>query len=442
MWRRLGVSIKHNLRAAVLTAVGILCLSIPAFSQFTPVELPDGDVETALTLMNQEQQPQIGRILNNYSLTLSPTVKNSLDFSAGEVLRLDSWKTTARRLNESKGFSDIALALERSIDGKTYNALIQTSKKSTSTGGILLGLAKGLPVKTSYLDIWNLAGAPVHSTSRYRWDSNRQRAESKLLVAVPVPGSLLLEIGGLWRSEQWELSDQNPYRFNSSGVRVRARRIQHHTLEIGGGIEYSNRAGASDVGSFLAGVRIRPLDGKYKSQIHVDGFVARASVLGDVDYSGATLALMNRFIVSEDTGVVVDWAVKGGTTQGRLPIEDYFILGVDGETPYLLRGHVAFDQGRYGRSPMGTDFFLINSDIERRLWKLPLVKDAEIKAELFLDGAKVFDRNRVFRQAGWFLDGGVAARIQLPGTDLVLLYGRSLNHGTGVLTGYIEHRFW
>ena len=184
------------------------------------------------------------------------------------------------------------------------------------------------------------------------------------------------------------------------------------------------------IGVALAAANLRP------------AVTSLASVLGDVNYSGATLGLVNRLAVSEAAGAFIDWAVKGGTTRGRLPVEDYFILGVDGETPYPLRGHVATENGRYGKSPMGTDFVLINSDIERRIWTLPILKDIEIKGELFFDAAKVFDRHRVFKQAGWLFDAGVAARIQLPGTDLVVLYGRSLNGGTGGITGYIEHHFW
>lgn len=443
-----GLQLSHgfnsrNLWLAFLASCSVLICATPALSQFTTLDPPGGNIEPALILLNQEDQPQIERILHNYSLTISSRiVSNSLGFHTGEPLRLTDWKTTALRLKESKAFSTIALELETSDDGKTYNAIVQTEKRSNTAGSIVLGLLKGVPIKTSYLDVWNLGGSTVHWNSSYRWDSNRQRVRGQLLVPVPLPGLLFLEIGGLWRSEEWDLSPENHYRFKSSGVSLKARRIQSHRVEIGGGVEYSNRAGTTDVGRFLASARFTPLEGKYKSQVHLDGFVARASLLGDVNYSGTTLGLFNRLTVSEDSGTFVDWAVKGGTARGGLPVEDYFILGVDGETPYLLRGHVASDEGRYGRSPMGTDFVLINSDIERRLLTLPISKDMAIKGELFVDAAKVFDRNRVFKQEGWFFDAGVAARIQLADTDLVLLYGRSLTEGTGVITGYIEHRFW
>ena len=419
-----------------------LAFTRPAECQFIPADLHGGSVESELLRLNRQAQPQITRILHNYALTVSnPFVSNSLAFGTGEFLQLNEWKTTVVRMKESKTFSTVALELETADEGKTYNANVRTSKKSNTAGGVLLGFLKGLPLKTSYLDIWNIGGSPVHFNSRYRWNSDKRRAEAQVLVPVPVPGMLFLEFGTLWRSEQWELSDQDSYRFKSSGVHVKVKRIQNHRLEIGGGLEYSNRAGAADVGSFLASTRVRLFDGRYKSHVLVDGFVARASVLGDVNYSGATLGSVNRLAVSEDSGTFIDFSVRGGTTRGQLPVEDYFILGVDGEIPHLLRGHKAAAEGRYGRSPMGTDFILMNSDIERRVWTVPVAK-IEIKGELFLDAAKVFDRNRVFPQAGWFFDAGVAARIQLPGSDLVVLYGRSLNHGGGIIAGYIERHFW
>src|SRR5688572_22161406 len=157
-----------------------LAFTRTAECQFIPADLHGGTVESELLLLNREAQPQIIRILHNYSLTVSnPFVSNSLAFGTGEFLRLNEWKTTAVRMKESKTFSKIALELETSDEGKTYNANVRTSKKSNTTGSVLLGFIKGLPLKTSYLDIWNIGGSPVHFNSRYRWDSNKRRAETQ-----------------------------------------------------------------------------------------------------------------------------------------------------------------------------------------------------------------------------------------------------------------------
>jgi hypothetical protein len=65
-----------------------------------------------------------------------------------------------------------------------------------------------------------------------------------------------------------------------------------------------------------------------------------------------------------------------------------------------------------------------------------------IHGELFLDAAKVFDRHRIFEQRGWLFDTGIAARLKLADTDFVVVYGRNLREGRGVLTAYIERRLW
>jgi len=146
--------------------------------------------------------------------------------------------------------------------------------------------------------------------------------------------------------------------------------------------------------------------------------------------------------VSEDRSTFFDLSVKGGTSLGRLPVEDYFMLGIDTETVDPLRAHLAADHGHYGRGPMGTGFVLVHSDVERRVAALPVFNNVPIHAELFFDAARLFDRNRIFQQRGWLFDVGVAARMPLPDIDFVVLYGRNLSEGKGVLTAYIERRFW
>ena len=75
-----------------------------------------------------------------------------------------------------------------------------------------------------------------------------------------------------------------------------------------------------------------------------------------------------------------------------------------------LRGHTAADHGRYGRAPTGTDFVLVNTNIERHLATLPLFNTVNIPFigvnwEVFFDGAKTWDRNRIFQQGKLLLDG-------------------------------------
>jgi tetratricopeptide (TPR) repeat protein len=432
------VDAKAQLRTALIADPG----DVYASELLASLDLSDGNIGPALSVLNQGGQPQIARILDNYSLTFSSSTESSaLAFRPGAVLHLSEWKTTAARLKATKAFAGVGLELESSLEGGKYNALVRSSKKSNTASGFLLGLLEGLPVKTSYLDIWNIGGSFVQWTSKYRWDPARRRAEGQLLFPVPLPGLLFVELGGVWRSEQWDIPSQGQFQYKSSGVRLNLKHIPDHRLELGAGLEYLNRA-AGNTGRVLLNARFRPIDRKFKSQVRVDSFLARASLLGDLNYTGGTIQLANRLVVSEDRSTFFDLSVKVGTSRGRLPVEDYFMLGIDTETVDPLRAHVAADHSRYGRGPMGTGFVLVNSDIERRVAALPVLNNVPIHGELFFDSAKLSDRNRIFQQRGWLFDAGVAVRTQLPDFDFVVLYGRNLSEGKGVLGAYIERRFW
>ena len=96
---------------------------------------------------------------------------------------------------------------------------------------------------------------------------------------------------------------------------------------------------------------------------------------------------------------------------------------------------------------MGTDFVLLNFDLDRRLATLPLFNALNIpfltvKWELFFDAAKTFDRNRIFRQGKLWLDTGAGLRFETPTHSFNLIWGRSLRDGSGVLMGYVERRLW
>jgi hypothetical protein len=96
---------------------------------------------------------------------------------------------------------------------------------------------------------------------------------------------------------------------------------------------------------------------------------------------------------------------------------------------------------------MGTDFVLVNLDLERRILTIPLFNTLSVpyitlKWEVFLDGAKTFDRARVFQQGTLWIDTGVAIRAETPANSFTMGFGRSLRDGTGIFFGYLERRLW
>jgi len=250
-----------------------------------------------------------------------------------------------------------------------------------------------------------------------------------LKIPLPIAGLLHLEVGDAWRSEQWDLSrvirgessDRARFRYKANGMRVHLKHVPHYRVEIGGGLEYVNRAASGDLpelltdsrnsGKVLAEATLRLADSRYQNRLYVEGFLARKSILGDLNFSGGTAELNNRWEISSDRQTYLDWTVKAGTARGQLPVEEYFVLGLDTHPRHLLRGHSTHVDSRYGSSPMGTDFALVNLDIERRILALPLFNTLNIpfitvKWEVFVDAAKTFDRSRLLQQGKLWIDTG------------------------------------
>jgi len=430
------------------------------------IDMSEGEVQAALRLWNRSGRPLINDILHNSYLTFgSWVVKDAVSFHPSGVLRYGEWKTTESRLFETENFANVGLEIEPTSVPDQYNAVVRTTPRANTLSGFAFNLLKGVPLDTSYLDVWNIGNSGINFNGNYRWDKNRRRAEGRLKIPLPIWGLLHLEIGNTWRSERWDLSPsirpefrpRARFDYKSNGLRIHVKQIPRYRVEFGAGFEYRNRASKGDLpelstdsrntGKFTAETNIRLADGAYQNRLHLEAFAARRSILGDAQFSGGVAELDNRVTLSKDTRTYLDWTIKTGTSRGRLPVEDYFVLGLDTHAENLLRGHTAADHGRYGRGPMGTDFVLINTDVDRRLATIPFfntlgIPFLTVKWQVFFDGAKTWDRNRIFQQGKLLLDTGGGVRFETPTHSFNLIYGRSLREGKNVLFGYYERRLW
>jgi hypothetical protein len=430
------------------------------------IDMSEGEVQAALRSWNRTGRPIIDDILHNYYLSFgSWVVRDAVAFHPAGVLRYSEWKTTESRLLETDIFGNVGLEIEPTPIPDTYNAVVRTTTKTNSLNSFAFNLLKGLPIQTSYLDVWNIRNSGINFNANYRWEADRRRVAGQLEIPVPFPGLLNLELGDMWRRERWNLSPTiRPeylgvarFLYDANILRLHLKNIPHYRFDFGGGLEYFNRAASGNlpqldtnslnVGKFGVESNLRLFDGRYQNRLHLEGFAARQSILGNINFSGAVAELNNRVTLDSRNRTYFDWTVKGGTARGNVPVEDYFVLGIGAGARNPLRGHATADHGMYGRGPMGTDFVLVNTDIERRIVTLPLFNTLNIpfltvKWEVFLDGAKTFDRKRIFKQGTLWIDTGAGLRLETPTQSFNLVYGRSLRDGTGVLVGYVERRLW
>src|SRR5215475_9673544 len=440
-------------------------------NQLADLFLENNDREaakSALRSWNKSGRPLINDILHNYYLKFgSWVVRDAVAFRPGGVLSYSQWKTTESRLFESDNFSNVGLEIEPTQVPDQYNAVVRTTTKMNRLSDIAFDLFKGAPIETSYFNLWNIGNSGINFNNLYRWENGLRRAGSQLKVPIPVPGLMFLEAGGMWRFERWDLTTLRPqfqsearFDYKSIAPPMRIKIIPHYRVELGAGFEYRDRnpkgtlpqlfVNQHKMGLFTASAGFRLIDRRYQNRLLLEGFGARRSIVGDMQFAGGTVQLDNRITLSKDTRTYLDWTLKTGNSSGQLPVEQYFTLGLDTlDTPTLnrLRAHTLARHGHYGNGPTGTDFALVNTDIERRLATIPFFNTFNIpfitvKWQAFFDGAKTWDRTHIFEEGKLLLDTGGGVRIETPTHALNLIYGRSLRDGNNVFYAYYERRLW
>ncbi len=128
--------------------------------------------------------------------------------------------------------------------------------------------------------------------------------------------------------------------------------------------------------------------------------------------------------------------VRAGRTFASAPFDEFYLLGMERDTSLWLRGHIGTRDRKKGSSPLGSSYFLANTDFYRRIYGNGLFT---IKAGPLLDIAKVGapTSGLASGQASgqWLFDIGVETKLTVLGTGVVLTYGRNLRSGGNAFYG-------
>jgi outer membrane protein assembly factor BamA len=361
-------------------------------------------------------------------------------------------------------FSNVGIEIEPTPQPDRYTVVVRTVPKTNAADQYAISLLEGALFQNPTIRWWNIRNSAVSVSAGYRFAENRLRSELGVRVPLPLPGLVFFEGKGIYRSERWDISRpaidngaDTRFRFQSTGFRMLLKHIPHYRVELGAGFEYRNRTTGGTVdalrfdsrntGKLLFEAGILPADGRYRSRVHAETFLARRGLLGTMNYNGGTLEWNNRYLVNETRGINLELTAKGGRTSGDVPIDDYFVLGLGQSPDNLLRGHRAYSsRGHYGHAPMGTSFALVNATVDHRLRRFQLfnvlnVPFTDLKWQVFVDGGKTWDRAHVFNAGKLLIDVGGGFKLETPTRVFNLTYGRSLRDGTGTLAAFVQKRW-
>jgi len=430
------------------------------------MDMSMGNVKAALAAWNKDGRPIVGDILHNaHTQYENWTIGKAVSFDKGKTLTWNKWRTTESRLWESQMYSNVGVEIEPTQRPDEYTVIVRTVPKSKTVDRYVNPLLATVLFHHPQIHLWNVGNTAMSLHAGYRFAANRHRADVGIQVPLPLPGLVFFEAQGIFRSERWDLSrpaidDGTDYRFRyqSTGFRTALKHIPHYRVEVGAGFEYRNRTtggaplpalsvDSRNTGQLFFDTTLLPADGRYRSRVHGEAFLARKGLLGDMNYSGGTLEWNNRYEMDARVGMNLEVTLKGGTSRGEVPVDDYFVLGLDETSKNLLRGHNSrSSRGHYGHAPMGTSFTLVNTTFDRRIRRFQIfntlnVPFAELKWVVFVDGGKVWDRAHVFNTGKLLIDAGGGFKLETPTRMLSMTYGRSLRDGTAALAFYVQKRW-
>ena len=110
-----------------------------------------------------------------------------------------------------------------------------------------------------------------------------------------------------------------------------------------------------------------------------------------------------------------------------MPFDEVYVLGFDRDSELWMRGHPGLLSGQKGNAPLGREYVLVNSEMDKIVYRASFVT---FRVGPFLDSGKVYDQSGYFGVPKWMWDTGVQLSIRVLGScEFVLGYGKDLRSG-------------
>ena len=417
----------------------------------------EDNLEAALKYWNRVGKPILAELGYAPQPSLDSLILDrAFSFSRGGVWGSDQYLTTRARLDALDLFPQMRFDLSGQPDGSfdlTFRAVERNGWGNDTWEG-LFSLLRGLPFETVYPQFYNLGHSGFNWLSLVRWDDQKRRLSSELAAPVFDDPAMRLRLYFDGRDENWNISNTllpsapSPAALNlekaTAGAEIRF--IESGRWQWHAGVEYSYRefrtlsgipvAAApffSDGSSVAlrAGVQrllIRFPERRFRLLAAGDAELGAffAKPLGRYSRLQGSLAA-NWFPQAQGEDYHVQTRLRSGVTFGAVPFDDLFVLGFDRDTDLWLRGHPGLDHGQKGAAPLGRNYVLLNSDLDKIAWKNPFFT---VKVGPFLDTGGVYDPSGFFGSPKWLWDTGLQTKIEVLGSaEIILGYGKDLRSG-------------
>jgi tetratricopeptide (TPR) repeat protein len=417
----------------------------------------DGNLEAALKYWNRAGQPKLTDLAFEPKPRLNPLVLDrTFQFSPGSVWFSDRFLSSQARLNALGLYSGLFFDLKARPDS-TYDLTIRAAEKngwgSTKLEGAI-SLLRGLAYLTIFPEFYNIGQSGLNWRSLLRWDDQKRRFYSELSAPLASRPDIRYRIYFDGRNENWDLANTlSPFMPVPSGLNVEKAAAGAGIQFIPSGrwnwstaVEYSHRTFRNLVSIpaqvspfFTNGSSLALRAAVERSLIR---FPERRFTLSS-DASGEFGAFFQNplgrygrvegsltghwFPQARGDDYELQTIVKGGETFGLVPFDELFTLGFERDNDLLLRGHPGLVNGEKGNAPLGRNFVLVNSEVDKIVFNNGLLA---VRLGPLLDTGRIYDPSGYFGTRNWLWDTGIQTKLRILGSvEFVLGYGKDLRSG-------------
>ena len=426
-----------------------------------------GNLNAALKYWNRAGKPYVADLRFNPELRVQRLILDrAFVFSPAAVLHRDDLAATEARLRGLGIFPAYNIALRARPDG-SFDADFYAMERDGFGNSRLQALVStfaGAAYETIYPSYFNIGGSATNIQALLRWDAQKRRAWISLSAPLFARPQLRSQISADARNENWAirqsftgpaptLGSLNLQRqsFAGSVTSFTSGRLQWST-----GAELSHRSYRNVVdGTALtpalvpSGFELKPLASVEDKLLDIPErrFTLTGGASGEFArlWPNSHLPDAPRHFGKLQASAVAHWfpqaqgdrheaqqSFRAGRIFGRTPFDELFILGVERDNDLWIRGQIGTRDGRKGSSPVGSDYFLSNTDFFRRIYSNGLFA---VKLGPLLDIGRMGAPTGGLSTTKWMVDTGVEATLTVLGTSVVLTYGRDLRSGSNAFYG-------
>jgi hypothetical protein len=414
----------------------------------------DQNLEAALKYWNRINKPLMQQVVFTPSPALDLVLRARVfAISGGQVFTPERLHGTEANLDRLDVFSEVHFDLIPRQNEDRFDVTVRTVPIAQPMAGWLgrvLPYARELPYQAVAADFYNIHQRAANLRSLWRWDPNKRRIQISLSGPLNMNPRTEYNYFADLRDERWDLRQT----FQATPVGdLRLRRAELGAnfeigltpkLEwtVGGRVAYRQYSNVSS-NAFFANGWSAEIDNRLDYAWHWPERRVRVDNFASFDAGHLFTTSPSRLITAR-AGVKAEWLpgsrgdtyrltqrIQTGRTFGNAPLDELFMLGMERDNDYdlWLRVTVATRDGKKGNAPLGREFSISQTDFDRKLIELPLVR---LEAGPFLDAGWVGDPSRLVGSYRVLYDAGLQLTVHtLSAIDVRFVYGRDLVSGRG-----------